>query len=135
MKRVYIACPVRKATKEEIEFLTKYVRDLESQGYDVHFPHDKEDVNQNDPIGITICNTHAEAMLKADEVHVYYNPTSIGTIFDVGMAYIERFNRRKRGEDLVFKLINREVVEELEKDNPGKNFRKVMLALDDLYRK
>jgi len=133
MKRVYIACPVRNATKKEIEFLTEYVKDLEAKGYDVHFPHDKEDVNQDDPVGINICDTHAEALLKADEVHIYYNPTSEGTIFDLGMAYILRRIRQKTGEDLEIKLINRDVVEEVEKANPGKSFRKVMKHLDDIY--
>ena len=133
MTNIYLICPVRKATKEEKEFLNSYVNRIEAEGYTVHYP--PRNANQTDPIGNQICDTHAEAMSKADEVHLFYSETSTGSLVDLGMAYLLRHLRLSQGRDLVFRLINRDAVEEAEKQNPNKNYRKVMIYLDDQYRK
>ena len=62
-----------------------YVGKLESQGYEVHFP--PRDVDQsNDDGGIRICREHLLALRKADEVHVWWEPKSMGSHYDLGMA-------------------------------------------------
>lgn len=84
---VYIICPVRNATAEQRERIDRYVEDLEASGYEVHYP--PRDVNQeNDDGAIRICQEHRDAMLRCDEVHVWWDRTSTGCHFDLGMAYM-----------------------------------------------
>jgi nucleoside 2-deoxyribosyltransferase len=84
MKRVFIICTVRGATPEYQKELENYVELLESQGIKVHLPH--RDTNQNDT-GFNICNQNANAIRESDEVHIFYNPDSQGTHFDMGVAF------------------------------------------------
>lgn len=83
--RIYIICAVRNATEEEIAGIRHSITALREQGHDVHFPPD--DVEQNDPTGRNICEVHRRAMQTADEVHVFWDVTSSGSHFDLGMAY------------------------------------------------
>lgn len=84
-KSVFIICPVRNMTEEEKEYLDAYVKNLEEQGADVHYP--PRDTNQNDTIGFNICSQNKKEMKKRDEIHVFFNPDSTGTLFDIGMAF------------------------------------------------
>lgn len=85
-KLVYIIHPVRHVSDEQRKVIDAYVNQLEIEGYTVHYPI--RDVNQNDGTGYCIISTHAEAMLNADEVHVFFDPNSEGSKFDLGMAFI-----------------------------------------------
>lgn len=52
----------------------------------VHFP--LRDTKQDDPAGgINICRTNFLAMLRADEIHVFYDSNSEGFVFDLGMLF------------------------------------------------
>ncbi len=82
---IYIVCSVRIATPEYTERLYKYVADLESQGHKVHLPP-RDTPQGGDEYNINLCN--ANAIYKADEIHVSYNSNSTGTHFDLGMAFI-----------------------------------------------
>jgi len=84
--RVFLICPVRKIKEEEKAAIKEYVESLESKGYKVHWP--LRDTDQNDPIGIRICTDNARAIIKAEEIHVWYNPTSSGSKFDLGMVFM-----------------------------------------------
>lgn len=84
MKRVFIICTVRGASAEYQKELEDYVDDLESQGIKVHLPH-RDTVQTN--TGIQICNQNAGAIKASDEVHIFYNPDSQGTHFDMGVAF------------------------------------------------
>jgi len=81
----FIICPVRGATKEDKETLTRWVTLLESAGYTVHFP--PRDTAQDDRVGWDICQANLAAIKDARAVLVYYTPTSLGTHFDLGMAF------------------------------------------------
>lgn len=81
--KIKIICPVRKGTPQEV---TDYVAMLEHQGHKVHFP--PRDTNQNDVTGVNICLNHFHAISEADEVHIWYDPTSQGVHFDLGMAFV-----------------------------------------------
>lgn len=95
-RRVYLICPVRRCTPEVLAEMDAYVADLEARGYEVHYP--PRDVDQrNDDGGVRICMEHREAMLGADEVHVWWDPTSYGCHFDLGMAYAESQARFEHG--------------------------------------
>jgi hypothetical protein len=83
--RIFIICPVRDATDEERTIIADYITKLESEGHHVHYP--PRDTNQNDPIGLRICTQNREAIRNAEEVHVYWNGKSTGSLFDLGMAF------------------------------------------------
>lgn len=84
MKKVFIICTVRGASDEYQKELEDYVDLLESKGIKVHLPH--RDTNQKNT-GYNICNQNANAISMADEVHIFYNPDSQGTHFDMGVAF------------------------------------------------
>ena len=84
MKRVFIICTVRGASAEYQKELEDYVDSLEAEGIQVHLPH--RDTNQKNT-GIGICNQNAGAIKASDEVHIFYNPDSQGTHFDMGVAF------------------------------------------------
>lgn len=85
--RAYMVCPVRNATCEQLVAMNLYVRGLEAQGIEVHYP--PRDVDQsNDDGGIRICREHLAAMAVADEVHVWWDDESKGSHFDLGMAFL-----------------------------------------------
>lgn len=82
--KIFIICSVREANDEYRAKLERYVTKLEKQGYNVYLPH--RNTNQNDT-GINICKQNRKAIKKADEIHIFYNPESQGTHFDLGVAF------------------------------------------------
>ena len=82
--KVYIVCPVRQSRQEEREIMDAYAKALERRDIEVHYP--PRDVNQNGDI-TRICREHRSFMIDCDEVHVFWNVTSGGSHFDLGMAY------------------------------------------------
>lgn len=61
------------------------VKRLESEGWEVHWPH--RDTDQADPTGLRICAENREAIRRADAVHVIWDGQSQGCLFDLGMAF------------------------------------------------
>ncbi|MDD3101544.1 MAG: hypothetical protein PHE59_00120 [Patescibacteria group bacterium] len=85
MKNVYIICPVRKLTDQEKERILNYVEDLEKKGYIVRCPF--RDTPQEDEVGLRIVTDHEiNDILWADEIHIWWNPTSEGSLFDFAQA-------------------------------------------------
>jgi len=84
-KHIYICCPVRNLTNREKRFINKYVSKLEQEGNIVHLPY--RDTNQKDDIGYRICTDNKSAIKYSDEFHIYYNPSSTGSFFDLGIAF------------------------------------------------
>ena len=82
---IYIICPVRKVTPEQKKSMDSYVDNLEAIGFTVHYP--PRDADQSDPSGMNICLTHAEAMKKCSCVHIFWDKSSTGSHFDLGMAF------------------------------------------------
>lgn len=129
--KIFIICPVRNMTEEEREESTKYIRQLKyGKGKDaikrealgqakneVYFP--PVDTNQDDPTGYRICDDNRKAILEADEVHIWYNPTSQGTLFDMGIAW---------GAKRKIKLINK-----IER-TPQKSFGNVLLEWNEISK-
>jgi hypothetical protein len=117
-KRIFLICPVRNLTEEENNYLQGYISNLENNGYKVHYP--PRDTNQDDLIGLNICSENREAIRKADEVHIYWNPSSSGSGFDFGMTFmIEK----------PIKFINKDKIPK----TPHKSFQNVLHELDSRY--
>lgn len=95
--KVYIICPVRQATQKQVEACKIYVAFLEQEfGCQVHYP--PRDVDQtNDDNGVRICFEHARYLIDADEVHVYWDETSQGSHFDLGMVFMANMYRTRLG--------------------------------------
>lgn len=108
MKKAFVICTVRGASEEYQKRLEDYVSKLESDGIQVHLPH--RDTNQNDT-GLNICTQNASAIKDADEVHIFYNPDSQGTHFDMGVA---------------FSLGKKIIVVESVKYGPGKSYPRML---------
>jgi hypothetical protein len=127
-KDIFLICPVRGASEEEKQFLDSYVASLEKQGNTVHYP--PRDTNQIDSTGgYQILNSNRKALLDAKEVRVYWNKSSQGSLFDIGVSFGEHVDKGKP-----VRLVNRGDVEKLvdeqnKKDIP-KSFEKVLLLLD-----
>lgn len=81
LKKVFIVCSVRDASPEYRRNLEEYADQLCA---DVHLPHLHTDQTAS---GLNICKQNREAITIADEVHVFYSPTSQGTHFDLGVAF------------------------------------------------
>ncbi len=86
-KRIFLICPVREADEVLKKWLSDYVAKLEAQGYEVHYP--TRDTEQNDPSGgYKICQTNFQALLEADEIHIWYDESSNGSKFDMGGVFM-----------------------------------------------
>lgn len=86
--KIFLICPVRGIADEEKIATEQYVLDLEKAGHKVHWP--PRDTNQDDPIGLLICQDNRQAIQNAEEVHIWWNDKSQGSLFDLGMAFALR---------------------------------------------
>jgi len=86
--RIHLICPVRNATEEQQREIDEYAIKLENEGHIVHNP--KYAVDQNDPSGWNICMAHLKSMEISDRVDVFWDPTSYGSHFDLGMVFALR---------------------------------------------
>ncbi len=118
MKKVFLICPVRGASADEKDKLSRYVERLESQGYKVHYP--SRDTDQTDPIGVQIITKNLEAILNSDEVHLFYSEKSQASIMDFGFSY---------GNRKPIYVVNKHSI----KPTDGKSYQNILINLDGLY--
>lgn len=87
-KNIFLICPVRNASQAVREKIASYVNGLEALGHEVYWP-DRDNPHQNtDKIGILIIDYNRRKMLEADEIHIWYDKNSTGSIFDLGMFFV-----------------------------------------------
>ena len=82
--KIFLICPVRNADAKHSRAAMVYVKSLESRSHEIHWP--PRDTDQSAK-GIDICRQNMEAIKSADEVHIFYDGTSQGVHFDMGMAF------------------------------------------------
>ena len=125
--KIFLISPVRVENNLDLETriaIEMYVKSLKGRGYKVHWP--KRDTNQNDHSGgYEICLTNFQAMLDADQIHIWYEETSNGSKFDMGGVFMLKMLGIKK--DII--IVNREEAEALDKSQ--KSFLKVMKHLAD----
>ncbi len=125
--RIFIMCPVRNAKPETNDKIAAYVAKLESEGYEVYWPHRDNPYQKTDPIGLEIILCNREKMVGADEIHIWYDKDSTGSIFDLGMFFaLVRTQVFKK-----FVIINRDDIE----PTSHKSFENIVLAFEKRYRK
>lgn len=82
--KIFIICSVRDASADLRDRLEKYTADLEADGHSVHLPHRNTDQTAD---SISICRQNMRAIELADEVHIFYDPASFGSHFDMGVSF------------------------------------------------
>lgn len=118
-RNIFLVCPVRELSREERKEIEDYIEELEDEGHEVYYP--PRDTDQSDPYGLRICLENKKGMQEADEVHVYWNEKSRGSIHDLGMLSM--------AEKPLY-LINRDELEFTEE----KSFTNVLLLRDMITR-
>lgn len=78
----FLICPVRGHDPLEAE---AFVAALEDRGWAIYWP--PRDTDQGDPVGLDICKQNLAAIKQAERVFIIYDPTSDGSLFDLGMAF------------------------------------------------
>ncbi|MEX1061810.1 MAG: hypothetical protein WEC39_01725 [Patescibacteria group bacterium] len=86
MKKIFLICPVRNATPEVTGQIETYVAKLEAEGCKVHWP--ARDTDQTDSHGLSICLTNFRAIQEADEIHIWFDPESYGSVWDEGGLFM-----------------------------------------------
>jgi hypothetical protein len=92
--------------------MNNYIEMMESVGNIVYYP--ARDTNQDDKVGYSICVQNQIAISDCDEVHIFWDKDSSGSLFDLGMAFALKKN-------LI--IVNREEVIVTE----GKSFANMIL--------
>ena len=84
--KIFLICPVRNATPEQRTWIEEFVRKKCAAGYTIHAPH--LHTRQKDLFGgYAICTQNAEAVASSQEIDIYYDQSSTGSVFDLGVAY------------------------------------------------
>lgn len=86
--RAYMICPVRGRTDDEAAFLESFAQYLEEErGAAVYLPGRDTCIAERTENVTGIISQNLHFLANADMVYVYYNPSSIGSHFDLGMAW------------------------------------------------
>lgn len=85
--KIYLLCPVRKATNTIKILLDAYTEMLEKDGHEVFYPARDNPFENIDLIGTDICRSNVDAIKNADEVHIYWISSSTGSKFDLGIVW------------------------------------------------
>jgi|WetSurMetagenome_2_1015567.scaffolds.fasta_scaffold1204117_1 hypothetical protein len=83
---VFLICPVREASDEQKKRIKAYIAKLKGEGKKVYYPAD-DTVQTGDDTGLRICQDNCRAIRKSREVHIFYDPKSEGSRFDLGIAF------------------------------------------------
>ncbi len=100
--KIFLICPVRNATDEQRKSIEEFVREKYDDGYTIHAPH--LHTRQTDLFGgYAICKQNAEAVASSQEIDIYYDQSSTGSVFDLGVAYaLHKPLRLLNKEDIIF---------------------------------
>ena len=82
--KIFIICPVKDLEHNLKVTIDSYVKSLEFDHNEVHLPYRDTDQTKT---GIEICTQNMKAIRDADEVHIFYTDSSLGTHFDLGMSF------------------------------------------------
>jgi len=84
--KIFLICPVRLAEDWQISRMMEYISTLEKLGHQVHYP--ARDTKQEDETGgWNICTDNKNAIVASDEVHIFWDDKSSGSLFDLGCAF------------------------------------------------
>lgn len=81
--KVYVICPTRALAKSMQESMDPFIRSWERDGHKVYYP--PRDVKPGTEF--EKCQQNLAAMMDCDVVQIFYHKKSIGSHFDLGMAF------------------------------------------------
>jgi len=81
----FIIRPVRGVTEQENKSIEGCIASAEKSGIKIYDPF--LHTNQNDDTGYNICMQNCAAISRSKKVLLFYNPESLGSVFDIGMTY------------------------------------------------
>lgn len=121
-RKIFLICPVRGSSLETQQRIAEYVARLETEGAEVYWP--ARDTDQTDCHGWAICSRNRSVILDATEIHVWYDASSSGSKFDLGMVFV------LLGIGWTKKVViaNPEAV----KPTPHKSFENVLLKMQEI---
>jgi|SRR3989344_2250776 len=124
--KIFLISPVKNASFLTQSKMELYVDFLERSDHQVHWPI--RDTKQEDPTGgYNICRTNFQAILEANEIHIWYDETSGGSKFDMGGVFMLSLLAEGMGDKIKVIIANPEEVA----DVPGKSLFKVMKRIAD----
>ncbi|MBE6138912.1 MAG: hypothetical protein E7174_00180 [Firmicutes bacterium] len=84
--KIFLICPVRNATGNQKKWIENFVKEKNTEGFIIHAPH--LHTIQSDLFGgYAICRQNANAVATSEEIDIYYDQSSTGSVFDLGVAY------------------------------------------------
>lgn len=83
-KSVFLICPVRRTNTKVQESIEQIIETAALSGISVYWPYQDTDQTGN---GTSICEQNRQAIIDADEVWIWYDPDSQGSLFDLGIAW------------------------------------------------
>ena len=84
--KIFLICPVRNATDSQKKWIENFVEEKYNEGYIIHAPH-LHTVQSDLFGGYAICKQNAIAVATSEEIDIYYDQSSTGSVFDLGVAY------------------------------------------------
>lgn len=84
--KIFLISPVRNITETQAKEIENYSQSKIFEGFQIHVP--QVNTFQKDKFGgYSICFQNASAIGESSEIHMYYDQTSKGSMFDLGVAY------------------------------------------------
>ena len=114
--KIFLICPVRNATDEQRKWIEEFVSQKINDGYIIHAPH-LHTVQTDLFGGYAICKQNAEAVATSEEIDIYYDQSSTGSVFDLGVAYaLHKPLQLLNKEEIVFNELD--IIDEMIKTWP-----------------
>ncbi len=85
--KIFLICPVRNANSDQIIKMQDYVSNLEHKGHIVYYPARDNQYENTDSNGYIICEKNKYHILDSDEIHIFWDSKSQGSLFDLGVAF------------------------------------------------
>lgn len=121
--KIFLICPVRNATEEQKKWIEEFVVEKYNDGYTIHAPH--LHTRQMDLFGgYAICMQNAEAVATSEEIDIYYDQSSTGSVFDLGVAYaLHKPLRLLNNNEIVFD--NNDFIDNIVESWPYNDMKKI----------
>ena len=101
--KTFVICPVRHAAEEQKAWIEGFVAMKREKGYIVHYP-EKNTVQEDTLGGYNICLQNALAMATSESIDIYYDQSSTGSVFDLGVAYaLHKKLNLLNGEEIIYR--------------------------------
>lgn len=82
---VFLICPVRNADENQKLKMEEHINSIKNSGKTIYYP--ATDTNQVDETGFRICTDNMNAIKNSNEVHIFWDKNSQGSLFDLGVSF------------------------------------------------